>query len=153
MRKRVLQNKKADGQFRDWLDLEQIATVEVTSEDPNFPIESALTAEGQGWRAAEPGEQVIRLVFDHPQELHRIRLEFFEPEITRTQQFTLRYSRKGEPLREIVRQQWNFSPQGSTSQIEDYRIDIDSVVVLELALNPDLTPSGALATLKAWRLA
>jgi hypothetical protein len=153
MRKRVLQNKNADGQVREWLDLEQIATVEVTSEDPNFPIESALSADGQGWRAAEPGEQVIRLVFDHPQELHRIRLEFFEPEITRTQEFALRYSRKGEPLREIVRQQWNFSPQGSTSEIEDYRIDVDGVLFLELALKPDLTPSGAVATLKAWRIA
>ena len=39
-----------------WLDLEQVAKVEVTSEDPNFPIESALVSgKGPGWRAAQKG--------------------------------------------------------------------------------------------------
>ena len=34
-----------------WLDLEQIATVEVTSEHPNCPIESVFDASnGPGWR-------------------------------------------------------------------------------------------------------
>jgi hypothetical protein len=36
------------------LELEQLAKVEVTSEDPNFPIESALVSGTEpGWRAAE----------------------------------------------------------------------------------------------------
>lgn len=61
----------------EWLDLEGIATVEVTSEDPDFPIESALAArEGPGWRAAEPGKQIVRIVLDNPRPLRRIRLEF-----------------------------------------------------------------------------
>jgi hypothetical protein len=137
----------------EWLNLEELASVEVTSEDPDFPIESAIAAQGPGWRAAEPGEQVIRLVFDSPQKLERIRLEFSEPDSQRTQEFTLRYSRAGEPLREIVRQQWNFSPQGSISEIEDYRIDLQGVAVLELAIKPDLASSGAVARLKAWRIA
>jgi hypothetical protein len=39
----------------EWLDLEKVATVEITSEDPKFPIESALaTREGPG--GARPKE-------------------------------------------------------------------------------------------------
>jgi hypothetical protein len=158
MRKTVINpdiaNPRSDRQQK-WLDLEKIATVEITSEDPNFPIESALaTSEGHGWRAAEPGEQVIRIVFDNPRPLRRITLEFSETDIERTQEFALRWSSQtGGPFREIVRQQWNFGPQGSTSEVEDYKVDLDSVSVLELTLKPDLTPSRALATLVTWRVA
>src|SRR5260370_13624738 len=90
----------------EWLDLEEIARVEVTSEDPNFPIESALAAgEGPGWRAAEKGKQIIRVVFDNPRTLRRIKLEFSETEIERTQEFTLRWSAEaGVPFTAIVRQ-------------------------------------------------
>src|SRR5713101_8372815 len=61
----------------EWLDLGEIATAEVTSEDPNFPIEFALTArEGSGWRAAARGKQMIRIVLDRPSPVRRIRLLF-----------------------------------------------------------------------------
>jgi uncharacterized protein (DUF736 family) len=137
----------------EWLDLEGISAVEVTSEDPNFPIESAFAGEGRGWRAADKGKQVIRIVFDRPTRLQRIRLEFFDAEAERTQEFTLRWARTGEALSEIVRQQWNFSPLSSTSEVEDYRVDLDRVSVLELTLKPDLQPNCGLASLAAWRLA
>jgi hypothetical protein len=139
---------------QEWLDLEEVATVEVTSEDPSFPLESALVSgKGPGWRAAERGKQIIRIIFDKPTRLRRIRLEFSETEIARTQEFTLQWSAKPDgPFREIVRQQWSFSPQGSTSEIEDYQVKLDSVAVLELALKPDLTPTNACATLAGWRM-
>jgi hypothetical protein len=137
-----------------WLDLEEIAAVEVTSEDPNFPIESALALGREpGWRAAESGEQVIRIILDAPIPVRRIRLDFSETDIVRTQQFTLRWSQVGGPLQEIVRQQWNFSPQGSTSEVEDYQVDLDNVSILELILMPDLSSTSAIATLAAWRVA
>jgi len=137
-----------------WLDLESISEAEVSSEDPDFPIEYAVTAKGRcGWRASEAGEQVIRLVFDRPTPLRRIRLEFSETEIERTQEFTLRWAPTGEAFREIVRQQWNFSPLGSTSEIEDYRVDLSGVSIIELRLKPDLRPDHGLASLVAWRLA
>jgi uncharacterized protein (DUF736 family) len=137
----------------EWLDLEKVATVEITSEDPKFPIESALaTRGGPGWRAAERGQQVIRLVLDNPRALRRIRLEFSETENSRTQEFTLRWSRASGPLTEIVRQQWSFSPQGSTSEVKIIRLILDGVSILELALKPDLTPENAFATLAAWRV-
>jgi len=105
---------------------EEVARVEVTSDDPNFPIEVALTTgEGSGWRAAEKDEQIIRIVFDNQRTQRRIRLEFSETEIERTQEFTLRWSSEAAgPFREIVRQQWNFSPQGSTSEVEDYQVQL-----------------------------
>lgn len=138
----------------EWLDLEAICVAEVTSEDPNFPIESVVTAKGRGgWRAAETGEQVIRLVFDRPTPLHRIRLEFSETEVERTQEFTLRWAPTGEAFREIIRQQWNFSPLGSTSEVEDYRVALDNVSIIELTLKPDLRPDHGQASLAAWRLA
>ena len=137
----------------EWLDLAEIATVEVTSEDPNFPIEFALTArEGSGWRAAARGKQMIRIVLDRPRPVRRIRLEFSETESQRTQEFTLRWSQAGGPFREIVRQQWNFSPQGSTSELEDYQVQLEKVSALELTLKPDLMPDTAFATLAAWRV-
>ena len=75
MRKRIVTPTPATVQARGegWLDLENAATVEVTSEDKDFPIESSLSIElGQGWCAAEPGVQTIRLLFDEPQELTHI---------------------------------------------------------------------------------
>jgi hypothetical protein len=138
----------------EWLDLETHASVEVTSEDPAFPIESALAgSEGPGWRAAAHGIQVIRLILDNPRPLRRIRLEFMETAHARTQEFTLRWSGVGGPMTEIVRQQWTFSPQGATSEIEDYQVTLDDVSIVELTLKPDLTPAAALATLASWRIA
>ena len=108
---------------QEWLDIETLGRVELTSEDPRFPIESALVFRKEsGWRAAETGDQIIRIVFDERIDLKRIRLEFSETENDRTQEFTLSYLTETDgPLKEIVRQQWNFSPQGSTMEIEDYQ--------------------------------
>jgi hypothetical protein len=139
----------------DWLDLEQIATVEVTSEHPNFPIESAFTAShGPGWRAVDKGEQQIRIIFDEPIPIRRIRLRFVEAELERTQEFTITWSgAEGGPAKELVRQQWNFSPAGSTSEIEEYQVNLDRVSALELAIKPDLVRGDAPATIAEWRVA
>jgi hypothetical protein len=76
-----------------WLDLDRAAVVEVTSEEKEYPVESALVAgETRGWRAAESGTQTIRLIFDQPQRLTRIALVFEETETERTQEFVLRWS-------------------------------------------------------------
>jgi hypothetical protein len=158
MRKKVIQSDTINPRLHsqeEWLDLEDVARAEVTSEDPNFPIESALVAgkEGLGWRAAEKGKQIIRIIFDSPRTLHRIRLEFSERENERTQEFTLRWSANTDgPFQEIVRQQWNFNPQGSTSEVEDYEVQLPNVSVLELILKPDLTPNSGFATLARCRV-
>ena len=148
---RVQPNRESD---EGWLDLEQIATVEVTSEDARFPIERVFGSKNDsGWRAAEPGEQQIRLIFDKPVSLHRIELRFHEAECERTQEFSLRWSpASGESAREIVRQQWTFSPAGSTTELEHYVVDLDAVSVLELRIRPDLGRADAVASLASWRL-
>ena len=156
MRKRIVASHLTEPRAADhgWLDLEHFATVEVTSEHPSFPVELALTLrEGSGWRAAQHGQQQIRIIFDDPVSLQRIQLRFYEAEFERTQEFALRWlSASGGPTREIVRQQWNFSPNGSTAEIEDYPVDLHGVAVLELTIQPDVSGREAIATLASWRL-
>jgi hypothetical protein len=138
-----------------WLDLSEIAQVEVTSEDSQHPIESVF-AEGNegGWRASERGKQTIRLYFDQPARIRRIRLHFLETEVERTQQFSLEWSKnKTDALRPLFQQQWNFSPGGSTSQIEDYKVEINDIWMLQLVINPDISHGPAVATLQSWRIA
>jgi len=137
-----------------WLKLEDLAQVEVTSEEPDHPIESALIpGAASGWRAALSGEQVIRLVFEEPQRISRIWLRFIENEVERTQQFALRWSSDGSSFQEIVRQEWNFSPTGSTHQIEDFRVSLSGVASLELSIIPDKGGREARASLADFRLA
>jgi hypothetical protein len=139
----------------DWLHLEELAEVEVTSEDNDHPIESAFTfGRLAGWHAAAPGKQTIRLIFDQAQSIKRIYLRFNESEGVRTQEFALRWSEnRSDPMTEIVRQQWNFSPQGSTTETEDYQVDLKTVSILELTINPDLGKDEVIAKLADWRLA
>jgi len=138
----------------EWLAIDQLAMVEITSEDPRFPIDSALVAEkGPCWRAAASGPQTLRIIFDTPQPLRRISLEFSETVNERTQQFTLRWSPSvGEPFTEIVRQQWNFSPQGSTREAENYAVELDSVAALELAINPNIASDESFVSLDLLRM-
>src|ERR1700737_4575244 len=106
MRKRIISPTPETVRSQDerWLDLEHAAVVEVTSEEENYPVESALLlGETRGWRAAIPGTQTIRLVFDEPQRLRHISLVFEEEQTTRTQEFVLRWSSDGgRSFREIV---------------------------------------------------
>jgi hypothetical protein len=151
--------KKADPELApanaSWLDVSTIAQVEVTSENSEYPIEFIFTEEEErGWRASEPGKQTIRLFFDEPQKIRRIWLRFREQQVERTQQFTLQWSKdKTDALRPLFQQQWNFSPSGSTSQIEDYEVELNDVSMLQLVIDPDISRGPAVATLECWRLA
>ena len=138
-----------------WLDLDRLAQVEITSEAAEHPIESALLPDaGRGWRAEHPGEQTIRLTFDEPQKLSRIRLLFHEDGQERTQQFVLRWSADGgRTYREIVRQQFNFSPSDATREVEDYGVNLEGVTALELKIVPDISGGGARASLQRLQLA
>jgi len=136
------------------LDIERTAVVEITSEDKNFPVELAFTSgDTRGWRAEAPGNQTIRLVFDQPQRLKCIYLVFEESETRRTQEFVLRWSPNGDTsLKEIVRQQWNFSPPESTREVEEYQVDLANVTLLELIIKPNIGGGVARASLKNLRL-
>jgi hypothetical protein len=129
--------------------------VELTSEDSNHPFESALKPGIESyWRADSAGPKTIRLIFDEPQRLTRIRLRFIELEEERTQEFVLRWSDDfGKSLHEIVRQQWNFSPSGSTHQLEDYRLSLTGVTTLELKVVPDVSGGDVRASLTELQIA
>jgi hypothetical protein len=141
----------------EWLDLDSIAHVQLTSEGPAFPIENAFGTSPErnelGWRAASPGPQTITLSFDAPQHIRRIFLHFIERGTERVQEFVLRYSSEIQTDREIVHQQWTFSPTGSTQEIEDYAVDLVSVTKLQLVIDPDRGHGHRLAALNALRLA
>jgi hypothetical protein len=153
MRKRLItpSPQEAAAHDEDSLDLNRAAVVEVTSEDKDYPVEFALVAgEKRGWRADRPGTQTIRLVFDQPQGLGRIALVFEETATERTQEFVLRWSGDGgDSFREIVRQQWNFSPPNTIREVEDYRFELSGVTVLELVIVPDISRGSARASLKS----
>jgi hypothetical protein len=157
MRKRVISPnlRQPPAPDRGWLHLEDIAVVELTSEDAAHPIEDALLpGAASGWRAGQSGEQTIRLIFDQPQRLKGIRLHFEESEVARTQEFVLRWSSGGGgPPQEIVRQQWNFSPPATTVEIEDYHVELTGVAVLELNIIPDKSGGQARASLRQMALA
>lgn len=157
MRKRLLDQaqKHVAADDPNWLDLDSLADVEVTSEDPAHPIEAALLPNrSSGWRAGGLGEQTIRLLFSSPQQVRRIRLSFVEAETERTQEYVLRWSQDGgKTFRDIARQQWNFSPQGATSETEDHRVDLPNVTVLELCIIPDIGGNRVPASLDQMRVA
>jgi hypothetical protein len=156
MRKRIIAPLPQTASSEDdWLDLEGLAEVEVTSEEAAHPIEAALlSGHGSGWRAAAPGKQTIRLLFSRPQRLKRICLSYVEPERQRTQEYVLRWSADGgQSYREIARQQWNFSPQGAISETEDHRVDLPAVTALELSIVPEIGGGNAVASLARLRLA
>lgn len=157
MRKRIINpiQQEQSHPERNWLDIEKIAVVEVTSEDAEYSIEAALLPDKlSGWRASDSGKQTLRLIFDSPQQIEWINLSFEELAVERTQEYVLRWSLdNGESYQEIVRQQWNFSPEGSTSQIEEYHVQLTSVTAIELVITPDIGERNCVASLKQLRLA
>jgi len=154
MRKRIIDHsaKQVSSADQNWLDLEHMAQVELSSEDAAYPIDGALTA-GDGWRAAQAGEQTIRILFDEPQQIRLIHLQFHEEERERTQEFVLRWSEGGQSYREIVRQQYHFSPPATTDEFEDYAVELKGVTGLELIIVPDISGGESRASLAQLRLA
>jgi hypothetical protein len=137
-----------------WVDLEAIADVSVSSEDPGHPIENVFQGRGEGWRAATPGAQRLALKFHAPTAVARVRLVFEERSRPRTQEFALDWRGVNESAsRNVVRQQFTFAPSGASVESEDYTTDLRDVVQLELTIVPDISDSSAIATLKEWRVA
>lgn len=134
---------------------------QVTSEQASNPIELALTASKEplgvtspGWLAQQAGEQTIRLLFDKPQRLTLIGLLFQEAQQERTQEFVLRYSTdEGKSYQEIICQQYTFSPPYTTTQKEEYMVQLEGVSILELTIIPDICGRSAQASLQALHLA
>ena len=149
MQKQILRPEQPGTAVREWIGTDRISTIGVTSEDPAAPIENVFEpGENAGWRAAGPGPQEIRITLIEPMALSRIELEFQEPTRERTQEFVIRWAKSaGGPTQELVRQRWNFSPNGSTREHEQYTVNLDGVLILELRIDPDISRSDAIASL------
>jgi len=154
MKKRIVPIEQMDESAGEWLDLGALAEVEVSSENPAHPIEWALVPGHEtGWRAGTPGRQVIRLLFASPQKVARIQLHFEEKSVERTQEYALRWSPERDvPCREIVRQQWNFNPASATVEIEDHRVDLPPVAILELIIDPGSESQAIFASMERMRI-
>ncbi len=155
MRKQITEQGTQQGsQTGNWLDLEQLAAVEVSSEAQGFPIENALVAgKTGGWAAANTGRATVTLRFDTPQPVSGVFLHFQEPAHERSQEFALEAAFADGTRRELVRQGWNFSPGGSASQQENYTFNPRPVTALTLTIDPDRGRDRYPATLLAWRVA
>ena len=134
------------------MDIAATATVQVTSEDPTHPIEHVFDHRrgpgGSRWVAAEPGEQTLILAFDTPQIIHQTIVEVEEPEVSRTQELQLSVSHDGgQTYRELRRQEYNFSPPGTTFEREDWAVTAERVTHLQLWMKPDKGGKPCRATL------
>jgi hypothetical protein len=155
MQKTILGNQNQDpAHFGDpWFGIEAIAGIGVTSEAEGASVESVFDLESEmGWRAENSGLQVIRITFGEPKTIRRIQLEFRESQFERTQEFTLHATAAGGERTELIRQQWTFSPQGSTQEVEDYRLNLNNISMVELTINPDLNHGRAQASLVHLRI-
>ena len=131
-----------------WLDLDAIAEVSISSEDPGYPIENVFEGRGEGWRAATPGAQHLALKFHAPAVVRRVRLVFEERSQARTQEVALDWrARNDGASRNVVRQQFTFAPPGTSLETEEYVTDLRDVVQLELTIVPDISDPSVVASL------
>jgi hypothetical protein len=139
------------------IDIAAVATVLVTSESPEHPVDYAFDDRrgpgGSRWVASEPGEQTVVLAFDAPQAICQVLLEVEEPEVARTQELQLAVSCDGgQTYRELVRQEFNFSPPSTTFEREDWAVTSEGVTHLRLWIKPDKAGKPCRATITSLTL-
>ena len=157
LRKHILTSPATVRRRASEKDIAAIATVLVTSEDPHHPIEHAFDDQrgpgGSRWIAAESGAQTLILAFDVPQTIQAVHVEIEEPDVTRTQEMDVAVSADGgQTYRELVRQQYNFSPPGTTIEREDWSVSADRTTHFRLRITPDKGGKDCRATLTALTL-
>lgn len=136
------------------IDIAAVATVLVTSESPDHPVDHAFDGRrGLGasrWIAAQAGEQELILAFDTPQTIRRVGLEVEGPEVARTQDLHLSTSCDGgQTYRELLRQEYNFSPPDTTFEREQWAVKAEGVTHLRFVIRPDKGGKPCRATLTA----
>jgi hypothetical protein len=124
------------------ISIADVATVQVTSEEADHPVDNAFDHSrgpgGSRWIAAGPGEQTLILLFDSPQTIRRIGLEIEELAVSRTQELSVSVSSDGgRTYRELVRQEFNFSPPGTSFERELWSASVGAVTHLRLDIKPD----------------
>lgn len=132
----------------EWLDLDAVAEVTIH-------VDGRRQQGSPGaWSADSPGEQTIEVRFRQPTSLRRLRVICSEAEQTRTQEMTVWASLdRGERHRQVLRQQFNFSPNGATEEVEDYALQLEEVSAIQLRIVPSIDGRPAVARVDELRLA
>jgi hypothetical protein len=134
-----------------------LATVLVTSEAPDRPVDHVFDDSrgpgGSRWVADAPGNQRLILAFDTPQTIRTLTLEIEELEMSRTQELCVTISRDGgHTYQELLRQEYNFSPPGTTFEREVWTLIAEGVTHLQLTIKPDKGGAPCRATLTSFIL-
>jgi F5/8 type C domain len=139
------------------IDIASQATLAYSSEDPDHPLEHLIDGHcgrgGTRWASAQPNAtEHIVLEFDHAQRISRLVYEVEECWQERTQEVRVEVSSDhGRTYRQVLAQDYTFSPQGATFQHEDLRLDLSAITHLRLTIVPNKGGSGV-ATLTSLRL-
>jgi hypothetical protein len=158
LRKRLLEDDAAaNARTADEIDIAGCATIAYSSENPAHPVEHMLDGRsGRGatrWVSAHP-DAIERIVveFDQPQAISRLVYEVEEAMRERTQEVRVEVSEDGgQTYRQILVQEYTFSPRGATYQREEQRFNLRQVSHLRLTIVPNKNGSGT-ATLTTLRL-
>src|SRR5262245_45364810 len=140
------------------IQIANVAVVQVTSEEAEHPIDHAFDPNrGPGatrWVADAPGEQSVTLLFDRPQTIHQIEIEVEELAVSRTQELALSFSADGgRTYRELIRQEFNFTPPGTSFERERWTVSAEAETHLRLSIKPDKGGRVGRATLTSFAVA
>jgi F5/8 type C domain len=136
------------------IDIASHAVLGYTSEDPDHPIENLIDGRGGTfWAGAKPNttERIV-VEFDQPQTVSCMIYEVEECSCERTQEVRVEASSNGgRSFRQVLVQEYTFSPAGATFQREVQRLNLPSITHLRLTIVPDKSGSGT-AKLNSLRL-
>jgi F5/8 type C domain len=158
VRKRLLRQDGPDpARAAGEIDIARHAVLAYTSDDPEHPIENLIDGhygrDGTFWAGARPNttERIV-VEFDEPQSVSRMIYEVEECSRERTQEVRVEASSDGaRTYRQVLVQEYTFSPAGATFQHEEQRLSLPSITHLRLTVVPDKQGSGP-AKLNSLRL-
>jgi hypothetical protein len=158
VRKRLLQKEGANpAAFAGEIDIASHAVLAYTSDDPDHPIENLIDGHygrrGTFWAGAKPNTtECIVVEFDQPQSVSCLIYEVEESSCERTQEVRVEVSSDGaRTYRQVLVQEYTFSPAGATFQREEQRLNVPPITHLRLTIVPDKRGSGP-AKLNSLRL-
>lgn len=158
MRKRLLTKEGASpGAVPGEIDIASHAVLAYTSDDPDHPIENLIDGHygrrSTFWAGARPNTtECIVVEFDQPQSVSCLIYEVEECSCERTQEVRVEVSSDGaRTYRQVLVQEYTFSPAGATFQREEQRFNLPPVTHLRLTIVPDKHGSGP-AKLNSLRL-
>lgn len=131
-----------------WLDLDVLADVTIMAGG------TRVARSPGSWSRDCPGEQMIVIRFRHPTTVSRLRLVVCEIERSCTQTLAIwASSHRGERHREVLRQQFDFSPSGAREHVEEFAVQLEDVTVLQVRIVPSTDGPRAVARLSELHVA